>query len=746
MLLPVLAPPLALTGLLLSRAPAVLAGRPLGLSIAWVPSLGLSLDLSLDGLGLLFALLVAGIGTLVFLYSMPYMAGERGLGRYYGALILFMLAMLGVVTAANLITLFVFWELTGISSYLLIGFRHEEKESQESALMALLITGSGGLALLAGFILLQQVYGTFDMATILAQPGLLRSHPYYGWVLGLVLFGAFTKSAQFPFHIWLPRAMVAPTPISAYLHSATMVKAGLYLLLRLSPLLANTAAWQVTLLVVGALTMLLGSWRALRQRDLKGILAYTTISILGMIVALLGLATEHAVEAALVLIVAHALYKGALFLVVGAIDHETGTRDVALLGGLRRDMPVLAVAALLAACSMAGLPPTFGFLAKEAAYGAAEGWRAAALQVGVAGVLLVAANASNVALAVVLGYRIFFGAAGGPWPRKPHGVSWLLIVPPGVLGAASWLLGLVPGALDGLVGGALAAAVPRSQGVHLQMWHGFNWPLALSAVTIAVGYALYRIWPRLFRAPARRFPLSAFRAYDWLLHTALPRSAASLARLAQDGSLRVYLLAMLVVVVLIAGGPLVAGGLWSNPVLSQEGLSWPELAIAGLLVTAALAVVVARTRLGAIIALGAAGALVTLLYVRFSAPDLALTQLLVESLGVILLLLVFHFLSPQFGPWPPKRHVAVDIAVAAAVGLLMGTLVLVANGVQLAPSVAEYYLAQSLPSAHGRNVVNAIVADFRGFDTMGEITVLATAAFGLYALLELRSKKGGRRQ
>ncbi len=742
-LLPALALPIALTGLLLSRAPLVLAGRPCSARIEWVPALGLTLGLSLDGLGLLFALLVAGVGALVVVYSAAYMAGERGLGRYYGALSLFMLAMLGVVSAANLFTLLIFWELTSISSYLLIGFHHEDAASREAALQALLITGAGGVALLAGFVLLQQAYGTADLTAIMAQPGLLRGHPYYGWVLGLVLLGACTKSALFPFHIWLPRAMVAPTPVSAYLHSATMVKAGLYLLLRLSPLLGGTAVWQGVLLALGLVTMLLGAWRALRQRDLKAILAYTTISTLGTVVALLGLGGAAAVESALVLVAGHALYKGALFLAVGAVDHETGTRDVTLLGGLRGPLPRLAALSLLAALSMAGLPPTLGFLAKELGYAAALSWPAAGPLPGLVVLLLVAGNAANVALAVVLGYRIFSGRPGGPWPRKPHGAPWLMLLALADLTAASWALGLAPALLDGFVASSLGLLSPGSDFGGLRLWHGPTLPLALSAVTVAAGLGLYLLWPRLLRARVRACPLSASRAYSWLLETALPRSAACLARLAQEGSLRAYLLVILVIVILLAGSALVTGGLWSIPVLSQEGYTLAEVAFTGLLVAAALAVTVARTRLGAIVALGAVGAFVTLLYVRFSAPDLALTQLLIESLSVILLLLVVHFLAPDFGAPPRRRRIVIDAVVAVAVGLLMGVLVLVANGVQLAPSVAEYYLAQSLPLAHGRNVVNAIVADFRGFDTLGEITVLAAGALGLYTLVKGRSRKRG---
>ena len=731
-LLPVLALPLILTGMLASQWTAAVAARPWGVTIEWLPALGLDLSLSLDSLSLIFALLVAGIGALVFAYSVPYMAGEEGLGRYYASLLLFMLAMLGVVLAANLLLIFVFWELTSISSYLLIGFRHEEKESQESALQALLITGAGGLAMLAGFVLVGEVYGTYDLAAILARPELLRSDPRYAWALALILLGAFTKSAQFPFHIWLPNAMVAPTPISAYLHSATMVKAGIYLLARLSPVLGGTPAWQGSLLAIGTLTMLLGALSALRRRDLKAILAYTTISALGMIVTLLGLDSAEAAEAALVVLVAHALYKGALFLMTGIIDHETGTRDVGLLGGLASHMPQVAVLALLAALSMAGLPPTLGFIAKELDYACVWNWRAPAT------LLFVLANACQVTMAIVLGYRIFHSPPGGSWPHKPHASSWLMVLPMAVLALLSWLEGLLPGPLDSLIHSAVLLWYPKAQLHPLQLWHGFTWPLALSAVTIAAGVGLYWLWPRLLAVSSPAVPLSPTRVYDWTVHTGLPWCASRLTRILQNGSLRVYLIVILGTTILLAGGVLLRSGLWSAPVLSQEGYHWPELLMVGLLIAATLSVPLFDSRLGTIAALGAVGSMVTLIYIRFSAPDLALTQLVIETLTVILLLLAFHYLPPYFQAPVPKRQLAIELVVAGSVGALMAALVLVANGVQLAPSVADYYVAHSEELAHGRNIVNVIVADFRGFDTLGEITVLATAAFGLYALLKLR--------
>ncbi len=740
-LAPVLALALGLFGFVLRRAPAAVAGTPWEAALDWLPALGLSLHLRLDSLSLIFALLITGIGALVVAYSMPYMQGEQGLGRYYASLTLFMLAMFGLVMAGNLLLLFVFWELTSISSYLLIGFRHEEAESQEAALQALLVTGAGGLAMLAGIVLIGQVYGSFDLGVILAEPTRLRAHPLYGWALGLILAGAFTKSAQFPFHFWLPKAMVAPTPVSAYLHSATMVKAGIYLLARLSPLLGGSIAWQATLTTAGGLTMLLGAWQALRQHDLKGILAYTTISTLGMMVALLGLGTAEASQAALVTLVAHALYKGALFLVAGAVDHETGTRDVRLLGGFWAYGPALGLVAALAALSMAGLPPTLGFVAKELGYSAALEWSEQAIASGGLALLVLAANACNVALAVVLGYRVFFGEPGGPWPRKPHGMPWLLVLPGLLLAGASWLVGILPGLLDGAVERAVGLVLPGAHAGHLALWHGWSLPLALSMVTLASGAGLYALWRRRPPAPCGEPRLSALAAYRWLVYRALPGAASGLTRTLQNGSLRFYIMVILASTVLVAGGTLVRSGLLSRGSLSSEAYAWPELLMTALLVAAALGVVLAPTRLGAILSLGAVGSMVTLLYVRFRAPDLALTQLLIEALTVILLLQVFHYLPPGFEEHVRPRRAALEIAVAASVGLLMAGLVLMANGVQFAPPIARYYLEQSAPLAHGHNVVNVILVDFRGYDTLGEITVLATAAIGVYALLRVRRRK-----
>ncbi|MGQ9681588.1 MAG: hydrogen gas-evolving membrane-bound hydrogenase subunit E [Anaerolineae bacterium] len=740
--LPVLAVPVLLLLFVLSRAPASVGTHPWRLILDWLPELGLRLDLQLDALSLLFALLVSGLGVLVTLYSLAYMRDEPGLGRYYSLLLVFMVAMLGVVTAGNLLLLFIFWELTSVSSFLLIGFRHEEEASQQSALQALLVTGGGGLALLAGVVLLGQVYGTYELSAILARPELLRGHPYYGWVLGLVLAGACAKSAQFPLHFWLPNAMVAPTPISAYLHSATMVKAGLYLLARLAPVLGGTPPWQTALLAVGGLTMLLGAAQALRQRDLKAILAYTTISSLGMFVTLLGIGTAAAVEAALVLLPAHALYKGALFLVVGIVDHETGTRDALLLGGLARSLPRVAPLALVAAASMAGLPLTLGFVFKELDYAAALATPLApVLDLAVTGAF-VAANGANAALAGVMGVRLFWGKDAAPLVHKPHGLAPSLVVPPALLGAGTVLLGAWPQALNGLLAAALPAVLPGGHGHPLHLWHGWNLPLALSALSLLLGAGLYAVWPRLCcRGCGAPWRLSPLGVYQWLVGSALPKGSAALTTVLQSGSLRNYLLFMVLTMVLLVGGSLWTTGLAAAWPATHDYL-WPEIAMAILMIAAVVGVVAARTRLTAIICLGVVGTLVTLLFVRFRAPDLAMTQLLTESLMVILLLLVFHYLPGEFLERQPLRQVLPEMVVAGAAGLVVALTVVAANARTIAHPVADYYLSHSLADLHGHNVVDAILVGFRAFDTVGEVTVLATAALGITALLGLRRRRG----
>ena len=728
--------PLAVFAYLAAQIPAVVAGETLQLALAWVPSLGIALSFQLDGLSLLFALLVSGIGALIVVYAGGYLAGHPQLGRFYAILLLFTAAMLGVVCAGDVITLFVFWELTSITSYLLIGFDHERPAARAAALQALLVTGGGGLALLAGVLLLGQVAGGYELWRLNAAAAAIHASPLYLPILLLVLAGAFTKSAQVPFHFWLPAAMEAPTPVSAYLHSATMVKAGVYLVARLHPVLGGAAEWHYAITLAGAATMLTGAVLALAQRDLKRLLAYTTVSALGTLMLLLGLGTTLAAQAAMVFLVVHSLYKGALFMIAGGIDHETGTRDVTRLGGLRRAMPLLAAAALCAGLSMAGLPPLLGFIGKELLYEAKLQAPQAAGWITGAGVL---ANVITVAVAAIVALRPFWGAPR-PTPRPAHEPPPALLLGPLLLAGLGLLIGLFPAALGALIGAAASAVRGEPSPIHLALWHGLNPVLLLSVATVAAGAALYLLGgrDRAARAAAALTPLAAAtptRLYEASL-TGLFAVAGWQTRRLQSGRLSAYLSIVLTTLALAVGVAVLGDrGWWSAWTLTP--VTVPEVAVCGLMIAAALAAVRAVSRLGAIAALGAVGYGISLLFVFFGAPDLALTQFAIETLTVILFVLVIYRLPP-FARHSSTAVRGRDALVALAVGTVMGSLVLLATASPLRSQLAAFFASESLPAAHGRNVVNVILVDFRALDTLGEITVLAAAALGIWSLGRLR--------
>jgi multicomponent Na+:H+ antiporter subunit A len=731
--------PLGLTLYFAGFIGRVASGATVAVGYRWAPALGVHLSFYLDGLSLLFALLILGIGALILIYTSGYMGAHRHLGRFYAFLLLFMAAMLGLVLADNLFTLFVFWELTSISSYLLIGFSHDRAEARAAATQALLVTGGGSLALLAGLIMLGMAGESFELSTLLRQAGTLQSHPLYLPILLLVLTGAFTKSAQAPFHFWLPAAMEAPTPVSAYLHSATMVKAGVYLLARVSPILGGTGAWLSIVTAVGAATMLIGGVLALYQTDLKRMLAYSTISALGMLTLLLGLGTPGAITAAVVFLMAHALYKGALFMIAGALDHATGTRDIERLGGLRRAMPITAVAAGLAAVSLAGFGPVLSFIGKELAL--------EAVLDSASGILTTAAvvgGALFVTVAAIVGIRPFFG---GPIqaPKAPHEAPPSMWLGPALLAFAGLALALLPASIEQtIVGPAIASIAGRPEAVHLSLWHGFNLTLALSVVSVIAGLGLYLAWDSLRRAMpwlARVFGWGPARWYVVVL-AGLNALARELTRLLQNGYLRLYLLTIIVTTVGIVGGTLVSReGL---PVtLEQTDAHFYEVGLAVLILFAAAMAVRAQGRLTTVAALSVCGYGVSLIYILYGAPDLAMTQILIETLTVILFVLVFYHL-PRFSHVSSLATRVRDGFVALASGGLITVLVLAVTAAPTDTTVAKYYAEQSQPLAHGRNIVNVILVDFRGFDTLGEITVLSVAAIGVYALLKLRSSKGGR--
>jgi multicomponent Na+:H+ antiporter subunit A len=730
------------SGALLSRSAAgVLAGEVLVERWAWVPQLGLWLSVRLDALALLFVWLITGVGALVALYAGHYLKGHPALGRFYLFLLLFESAMLGVVLSGNLLALFIFWELTSLSSYALIGFEHEREAARRSALQGLLVTAAGGQAMLAGLLLLGATAGSLEVEVLLGQRQALEAHPLTPWALGLIALGAFTKSAQLPFHTWLPGAMEAPTPVSAYLHSATMVKAGVYLLLRLSPVLGGLALWGTLLPWVGGATMVWGAMRALGQTDLKRLLAYATLSILGTLVLLVGLGTPDALHAALVLLLAHALYKGALFLVAGAVDHGTGTRDVRQLAGLRRTMPLTTASALLAAVAMAGLAPAMGFIAKELVYEAAL--HTSAGRLWVMGATLLAFSALT-AVAAIVGVRPFFGAPQ-QLPHAPHEAPAAMWLGPLLLAGLGLAAGLLPGLVDPLLTAATQVAAPGKAPEPLALWHGVNAALGLSLLTLVAGAGLY-----LARSPLRRWqqalPLAGRPpgfGFARLLE-GLQAVAAFQTRLLQSGSLRRYL--MVTVLVTFGTLALVASFAPLPPLGGTFGMEmrFHELAVALLMMIAAVAAVLSSSRMGAVAAMGVVGFCVALTFLFFGAPDLALTQAIVEALTVVVFLLAFFHL-PHYAHLSPRSTRLRDGLVALGAGGLMTTLVLISSRLHFAPPISHFYVAQSLPAAHGRNIVNVILTDFRALDTLGEITVLAVAGLGVHAILKLRPSPGADR-
>lgn len=732
--------PLGLCGYFAGFLPRVAAGDVVSVAYPWVPSLGVSLAFYLDGLSLLFALLVNGIGTLVLIYAGGYLKDHAQLGRFFCFLMLFMAAMQGLVLAGNVLTLFVFWELTSISSYLLIGFNHEDENGRAAALQALLVTGGGGLALMAGLVLVGQIGGSFEIPDLLAQGDAVRAHPLYGAALVLVLIGAFTKSAQVPFHFWLPGAMAAPTPVSAYLHSATMVKAGIYLLARLSPVLGGTAAWTTIVTTVGAATMVTGGILAVYQTDLKRLLAFSTISALGILTMLLGIGSTHAIEAMVVFLLAHALYKGALFMIAGAVDHEAGTRDVALLGGLRRAMPITALVAAVAAVSLAGFGPVLSFIGKEMLL-------EATLELPTVRAVLVPAivlaSTAFVAVAAIVAIKPFWGSPTQT-PKHVHEAPLSMWLGPAVLATLGVVLGVVPSLVAGPLVSPAVQAVLNARGrepVELALWHGFNTALILSVVSVVAGLALYA-----GRSPFRRATRPLHHVFDygparWYAGglRGLNAVARGHTRVVQSGYLRMYFLIIIVTTIGVVGYAFFTrDDLPQVPTLGDVQVY--ELGLAALILIGAAAAIRAPSRLSAVTALGVVGYGVALLFVVFGAPDLAMTQFMVETLTVILFVFVFYHL-PRFSRTSSRAVRIRDAVVAGAFGLMMTLLTLVSAVIPLDPALARFYAANSYPVAHGRNIVNVILVDFRALDTLGEITVLGIAAIGVFALLKLRPRK-----
>lgn len=711
-------------------------GQPLRFHFPWIPSAGIDLSFYLDGLSLLFALLITGIGTLIFMYASAYLRGHSYRDRFFGYLSIFMSSMLGLVLSDNVITLFVFWELTSISSFFLIGFNNDSESSRRSALQALAVTGGGGFLLLSGFVLLYSLTETFSIQEMIQHSDWLKSRGVYGLVLFFVCGGAFTKSAQFPFHFWLPEAMKAPTPVSAYLHSATMVKAGVYLLARFTPVLGNHPSWNNTLILVGGVTMVYTAFHALFRTDLKSILAYSTIAALGLPVFLMGIGTQEALVAAAVFILVHAFYKAGLFLVAGVIDHETGTRDVTYLAGLRKVMLPLFIAGLLAAFSSAGIPLTFGFLGKELIYEAALHSGSYALWLTAAVVLT---SVFLFAAGFVAGVRPFTGSLP-PKFSHVHLPSPLMWLPPLLLGAGSIFFGVFPATIDeSVVQPVVKAMGDGSVLLPLKIWHGFNRVLLLSGLTLVAGFLLFFYFkPTQQRLQAvSRFNNLAPQHLLLQLSAQVEKFAAFYTRTMQNGYIRVYVLTILGFIILLLSFKLFTGIRIHFDPAHFATITIYEIIIALVMFAAILVAALTDSRLTAVAAMGVVGYCLCLLFVFYSAPDLAMTQFTIDTLTVVLFVLVLFKLPPflKMSNYGAKLR---DGVVSLTFGGLISLIALEVLNEPVSKEISSYYAKNAYELANGKNVVNVILVDFRGADTLIEITVLTIAAIGVYSLLKLK--------
>lgn len=697
----------------------------------WIPSLGIEAAFRLDGLSLTFALLISGIGSAVFLYASAYLRGAPRLARFYVALTLFMASMLGAVLADDLVLLVVFWELTSLTSFLLIGYSPEQAVSRRSAQQGFLVTVAGGLAMLAGVILLGSIAGTFSITELLDRGEVIAAHPLSPTIIVLLAAGAFAKSAQAPLHSWLANAMVAPTPVSAYLHSATMVKLGVYLLARFDPVFSDHALWIALLIGFGAATMLTGSVLAMRETDLKRVLAYSTIVSLGTLTMLIGIPGELAAVAVVAFLIVHALYKACLFLVAGIIDHETGTRDSSVLGGMRHFMPITATAALLGGLSMAGLPPFIGFAAKELVYetglAASAGWALVAAAL--------VANAAMVVVAGVVAVRCFAGDLTAT-PRTPHDPGFAMLAGPVVLATLGLLFGLAPWLVgDGLIVPAASAIAGEPLEYSLSLWHGFTPMLGLSVLTLALGVFAYLRWDglRSTLASIRQIDLwGPDRVYDRLMD-GLQRLALWQTGLIQPGSLRSYVARTLLIMSLAALVTLLLRRGLELPSFT-DSLA-PDLAIAALLVVSSLAVARARNFITGIVAAGMVGFVIALLFLFQGAPDLAFTQFSVEALAIIIMLAIVGYMPFRERDSRAPEERRRDALVASVVGATASLILLAVLAQPFDARLSDWFRVASVPEAHGRNLVNVILVDFRALDTMGEITVLGLAAVAAAAVL-----------
>ncbi|WP_110974253.1 monovalent cation/H+ antiporter subunit A [Acinetobacter sp. WCHAc060042] len=730
-------------GLLLTQARDVFNGAVITQSWSWLPQLGINFSFRLDALGLLFALLISGIGTLIYIYAYFYLGPKNSLNKLYLLLMLFMAAMLGISLSNNLILLLVFWELTSISSFLLVGYWSNYDAAQRGSRMALTITGMGGLAMLGGFILLGQITGTYEIDQILTMTTQIQGHALFVPTLLLILLGAFTKSAQFPFHFWLPNAMAAPTPVSAYLHSATMVKAGIFLVARLLPIFAGAALFHNLVTFIGLFTLCMAAFFAIFKEDLKGLLAYSTISHLGLIMCLLGTGSPLAVAAAIFHIINHATFKAALFMIAGIIDHESGTRDLRKLSGLWQLLPYTATLTMVTAASMAGVPLTNGFLSKEMFF--------TELLSNLSGPVLICsaivatlAGIFAVAYSVRLVHGVFFdGPVGQQVPNKDaHEPPFGMRAPATLLAILCILVGLFPALMvENIVNSTARASTQMMnfEGTHLALWHGFNLPLLMSAIALVGGLIFYFSLAK--GGKIREIDLDPYLgrlqgrvAFDLFLKSLLLNSR-KFKRLTENGKLQSYLLWIVLFSIVLVAIPFLGQGISTG---TRELAHAPALAIVLWLLLFSSCWMMLwfhHERIKAVLISGAIGLVVTMIFVCFSAPDLALTQITVDVVTTVLLLMSLSLL-PQLTPYESsvsRRWRDALIAIGGGLGIAWITWLILTRDHN---SISWFFMQQSIPLGGGTNVVNVILVDFRGFDTFGEITVLGIAGIGALCLMD----------
>ncbi|PAC86919.1 Na+/H+ antiporter subunit A [Bacillus subtilis] len=745
------------------------SGETLRSVLEWIPSLGINFTVYIDGLGLLFALLITGIGSLVTLYSIFYLSKEKEqLGPFYVYLLMFMGAMLGVVLVDNVMVLYMFWELTSLSSFLLIGYWYKREKSRYGAAKSLLITVSGGLCMLGGFILLYLITDSFSIREMVHQVQLIAGHELFIPAMILILLGAFTKSAQFPFYIWLPDAMEAPTPVSAYLHSATMVKAGIYVIARFSPIFAFSAQWFWIVSLVGLFTMVWGSFHAVKQTDLKSILAFSTVSQLGMIISMLGVSaaalhyghTEYytvAAMAAIFHLINHATFKGSLFMAVGIIDHETGTRDIRKLGGLMAIMPITFIISLIGTFSMAGLPPFNGFLSKEMFFTSMlRVTHFDLFNVQTWGVLFPLFAWIGSVFTFIYSMKLLFKTFRGNYQpeqlEKPaHEAPVGMLVPPVILVALAVSLFFFPNILSySLIEPAMNSIYPTLLAghekfhVHISQWHGVTTELLMTAGIVVIGtigYLSLNKWKGIYKLFPSKLTLN--RLYDKLL-TLMEKGSYRITKQYMTGFLRDYLLYIFAGFIILIGGAFAIKGGFSFKTEGMAKIGVYEIILTLVMISATVATVFARSRLTAIIALGVVGYTLALFFVIFRAPDLALTQLVIETISVALFLLCFYHLPKLRLKTKTRTFRMTNFIISLGVGIIVTLLGIASSSQRTKDSIASFFVKHSHDLGGGDNVVNVILVDFRGFDTMFEITVLTIAALGIYSMIKTKVKEEGK--